>query len=75
MTEALAHDALLDAAALERQRLAGGHTQLFAAVLRGLSHSDTVPYALASNVNLGGTGFIKFRLVASLAAAKSFQPP
>ena len=75
MTEALTHDALLDAAALQGQRLGRGHAQFFAAVFRGFSHSYTVPYALASNVNFAGSGCIKFRNPADLPAPKSFQAP
>ena len=48
MAEALAHDTLLDAATLERQRLRRGHAQLFAGILGRLSHTHPFLYAFSS---------------------------
>ena len=42
VAEALAHDALLDAATLERQRLGRGYAQLFAGIFGRLGHSYPV---------------------------------
>src|SRR5262249_57722265 len=73
MAEALAHDALLDAAALERQRLRRGHAQLFAGILGRLSH--TLPFLYAFNSLAGQLRRSLSGLRGRVAPPQPFQPP
>ena len=71
VTEALAHHALLNATALQGQRLGWGNAQLLAAIFRRLSHSYPVPYP-----PIFASGSIWHRiagLLAQITGPKPFQ--
>ena len=68
MAEALAHDALLDAAALERQRLGRGDAQLLAAIFVRLSHSRSCLRPVSPRRSISG-------LMLLIAGAKPLQAP
>ena len=68
MAEALAHDALFDAAALERQRLGRGDAQLLAAIFVRLSHTRSYLRPVLPRRSLSG-------LMLLIAGAKPLQAP
>ena len=69
VAEALAHDALLDAAALERQRLGRGHAQLLAAIFGRLSHS--LSGSIRSNIRVGLNSARRFRAFRSRSPVRN----